>query len=281
MSGDRGYIDWRPSGKTKRKLAVVNDVLETYREHLPLTLRQIFYILVARMVIEKTKKEYANLSYMLCKARRARLIPFAQIHDQGSTLPGTLMGYDRPEHLSWLLKYQVGNFQLDRNLGQQRRLVICCEAAGMLAQMQRAGAPFGVHAFAAGGFDSVSDKYALAELVREARCPVRVLHVGDLDRHGEWIFDVLADDVRAFGADVDFVRLAVTEQQVHDLGLVSSAEDELVVQAESIPPDVLAAIVTDAIESNLDLDVMAEVAERSAAIRADFEDRMRSAGLWQ
>jgi hypothetical protein len=62
---------------------------------------------------------------------------------------------------------------------------------------------------------------------------------------------------------------------------VSSFEDELVVQAEAIPPDVLASILSTAIRAELDLDLMAEVAEQSAAIRADFEARLRAARLWE
>jgi hypothetical protein len=112
--------------------------------------------------------------------------------------------------------------------------------------------------------------------------PVRVLHIGDLDRHGESIFDVLAEDVQAFDGrhNVDFVRLAVTEAQVHELGLASSVDDELVVQAEAIPPDQLARILDDAIRAELDFALMAEVAERSAGIRADYEAALRRAGLW-
>jgi hypothetical protein len=153
----------------------------------------------------------------------------------------------------------------------------------MRPQLQRVAEPFGAHVVAGGGYDSVSDKQAFAQLVRRLESPVRVLHVGDLDWHGESIFDVLAQDVQAFDGyhNVDFVRLAVTEQQVTELGLVSSFEDELVVQAEAIPPDVLASILSTAIRAELDLDLMAEVAEQSAAIRADFEARLRAARLWE
>jgi hypothetical protein len=77
------------------------------------------------------------------------------------------------------------------------------------------------------------------------------------------------------------VRLAVTPEQVDELGLESSLEDELVVQAEAIPPDVLAQILDTAIRERLDLDQMARVAEQSATIRADFEVRVKSARLWE
>jgi hypothetical protein len=39
--------------------------------------------------------------------------------------------------LAKLLRHVVQNFDLDRQLGQERRLVLWCEAAGMLAQLER------------------------------------------------------------------------------------------------------------------------------------------------
>jgi hypothetical protein len=174
----------------------------------------------------------------------------------------------------------VQNFDLDRQLGQERRLVLWCEAAGMLAQLERVASPFGVHAISGGGFDSVSDKWLFAQLVRQAGGLVEVLHVGDLDTYGESIFEVLAEDVQAFDdyRNVTFTRIAVTEAQVDEYDLPTAVE-ELVVQAEALPPDVLADIVETAIRERLDLDLLREVAERSAAIRADYESRLR--GLWE
>jgi hypothetical protein len=285
MSGDRGYITWRPNCRTGAKLDAVLDVLATYHDQLPLTLRQLYYVLVAKRVIEKTKREYGNLGYLVSKARRARIIPFEHIHDQGSTLPSSLAGYDGPGDLAWSIRWEVEHFEIDRQLGQPRRLVLWCEAAGMRPQLQRVAAPFGVHVIAGGGYDSVSDKHAFVQLVQKIRhygCHVRVLHIGDLDRHGESIFDVLAEDVQAFDGyrNVDFVRLAVTAEQVEELGLVSSFEDELVVQAEAIPPDVLARIVDEALRDRLDLDLLATTVERSATIREAFEEKLRATGLW-
>jgi len=104
---DRGYIAWCPYKRVRAKLEAVQQVLVDYRDHLPVTVRQIFYILVARLVIQKTAAEYRNLAYVLRKARRARLIPFEAIHDQGSTLPLTLLGFSSETDLSWSIRYAV------------------------------------------------------------------------------------------------------------------------------------------------------------------------------
>jgi hypothetical protein len=46
----RGFIDaWRPQPKTETLLEQVEAILEKYREHLPLTIRQIFYRLRVRL----------------------------------------------------------------------------------------------------------------------------------------------------------------------------------------------------------------------------------------
>jgi hypothetical protein len=279
---DRSYITWRPTKRIAAKLKPVQGVLATYHDHLPMTVRQIFYVMVARLVIEKSLSEYRNLAYLLRKARRARLLPFEAIHDQGSVLPHSLNGWDGAGDLSRLIRHIVQNFDLDLQLGHDRRLVVWCEAAGMLAQWERAADPYGGHVVSSGGFDSLSDKWRFAQLVRDANARFEVLHIGDLDRHGESIFDVLAEDVKAFNGyrRVTFTRLAVTEAQVHELGLESAVENELIVQAEAIPPDVLAQLVDEAIRERINLDLMAEVERRSATICADCEAALRAAELW-
>lgn len=49
-----------------------------------LTIRQIFYRLVARYLYEKTEHAYKNLGELLNKARRARRIPMEAIRDDTS-----------------------------------------------------------------------------------------------------------------------------------------------------------------------------------------------------
>jgi len=67
-----GYIDnWRPQEKTLVLLGQVNAILTEYRAQLPLTLRQIYYRLVAAHDYPKTRNFYDNLSAKLTTARRA------------------------------------------------------------------------------------------------------------------------------------------------------------------------------------------------------------------
>jgi hypothetical protein len=57
----KGYAAWRPQKKTSRLIMQVKEVLEEYRDYLPLTARQIFYRLVGTKDYPKTEAAYKKL----------------------------------------------------------------------------------------------------------------------------------------------------------------------------------------------------------------------------
>jgi hypothetical protein len=61
------------------RLHAVVRVLQEYAEQLPLTVRQVYYRLVAQRVMDKTERAYKRLGEHLVRARRARLIPFEDL----------------------------------------------------------------------------------------------------------------------------------------------------------------------------------------------------------
>lgn len=82
----RGYIaEYRPQAKTRRLLADAQAVLDEYQSYWPLTCRQIYYRLIGAHGYPKTEDFYARLCEHLANARRARVIPFDAIRDDGVT----------------------------------------------------------------------------------------------------------------------------------------------------------------------------------------------------
>ena len=66
------FEDWNPREKTIQRLATIGAVLAEYEaEGYRLTLRQLYYQLVARGVIANQQAEYDKLGTMLVKARKA------------------------------------------------------------------------------------------------------------------------------------------------------------------------------------------------------------------
>ena len=126
--------------------------------------------------------------------------------------------------------------------------------------------------------------------------PVIVWHIGDHDPSGQHLFQSLADDILAFAGDLDrpvdargpayisFQRLAVTEAQIAEFGLPEAPAKTTdnrsfngtgTVQAEALPPDVLARILRDALSQWFDVDAAQEAAEASAAARLEALETLK------
>ena len=178
-------------------------VLLEYADHLPLTIRQIFYRLVGARTAdgavgyEKTEPAYERLSETIGKARRAGLIDFAAIRDDGVTRENP-SGYDGIDDLMRSIAWRIDNYSLNRQIGQPMFTLLGCEAAGMVPQLARVADSFGAPVLSGGGFDSLTAKHDLAQEIAESERRVRLLHVGDYDPSGVRLFSSLDEDVRAF-----------------------------------------------------------------------------------
>ena len=282
----RGFIDdWKPQAKTQWLLDQVQAVFDEYANYLPMTVRQVFYRLVGAHGYQKTEQAYERLSEILNKARRAQIVPMAAIRDGGGTRVDPRFWRDAEEFLEGY-RSAARKFRLDRQEGQSTRLVLMCEAAGMVPQLSQAVRRYGLPVISSGGFESVTEKHALALDLSEYSEPVEVLHIGEHDPSGAHLFLALAEDVEAFGEeyllDVTFTRLAVTPEQIEELALPTAppkATDKrafrgVTCQAEAIAPDELAAIVGSAIRVRLDDEAFNAVLERELAIRDDLKRRL-------
>lgn len=101
------------------------------------------------------------------------------------------------------------------------------------------------------------------------------------------MFSALAEDVIAFaaaaGAEIEFQRVAVTAEQVATYNLPTappkatdrrSFSGTATTQAEALPPDILSAIVREAIEAHHNPVVHQQTLAREAAERRAIRDRL-------
>ena len=221
----RGFAPWNPQAPAQTLLVQVQAVLAEYAAYLPITCRQVFYRLVGAHQFDKTERAYERLCETLNRARRAGLIPMDAIRDDGGhrIVPPAWEGSD--DFLS-AVRAQAERLVLDRTAGQRTRLIVMCEAAGMVPQLASVAGPYGVTVISSGGFESVTEKHRLAIDMTDDGRPTEVLHIGDHDPSGAHLFLAVAEDVKAFadelGGIVNFSRLAVTPGQIERLGLVTA-----------------------------------------------------------
>jgi hypothetical protein len=273
----RGFAPWRPQGDAVALLDDVNAVLSSLAAFLPLTIRQIFYRLVATTGYPKTEKAYKRLTNVLNRARRGGLVPWDAIRDDGFHQPGNL-GWESAPDVVGAFERTIQSFTMDRQAGQPRRVIVWCEAGGMVPQLQRVCRERSVPVYSSGGFDSVTVKHQLASEFA-AMGNVVVFHIGDHDPSGVHVFGSLDGDIRAFleamGGSAEFVRLAVTPDQIVEHNLPTSPPkatdrrtfDGDTVQAEALPPDVLAGVVRTAITDAMDPEAFAGALELERVAR--------------
>ena len=288
----RGFAPWTPRPASLELVQAVQAVLAEYRDYLPLTIRQTFYRLVAMQGYDKTEAAYSRLCETMNRARRAGLIPFASIRDDGASRY-ELATWTDPTDFIAEVRDDAQRFRLDRQGGQEVRLWVLCEAGGMAPMLARAANPYGVPVLTSGGFDSVTAKHdlaqELAEVLREGS-RAEVLHLGDMDPSGEHLFTSLAEDVCAMvatlcNAQPAFTRLAVTREQADRLALPTAPPKPTdrrrfsgqTVQCEAIAPDMLATILRDAIEARRDPYTVREVLALEAEFRADLVGKLEAA----
>ncbi|QNJ03726.1 hypothetical protein [Synechococcus sp. PROS-U-1] len=269
----RGFISgYRPRGANVDLLAAVQSVLTMYQDQLPLTIRQVFYVLVGKYDYEKTEAAYKRLCELLANARRGGVIPFDHIRDDGPSAAAPQLFKSGDDWLTAIHR-SANHVRLSPWNLQPRYVEVICEAGGMVPMLASVADPYGITVRSGGGFDSITAKHELAQHYARQQLPVTVLHVGDHDPSGEALWTNLSEDVGAFcqslGADFSVQRIAVTKehQQIYSLPTAPPKktdkrsvwnEGDQTVQAEALPPDILQSIVRDAIEANLDLDQLAE-----------------------
>jgi len=278
----RGLAPWNPRPDTIHLIARVRAILDTYAAQLPLTIRQIFYVLVGSDEgYSKTEQGYSRLAEALNRARRAGLIPFDAIRDDGTQSTG-FAGWSSPAQFWRSMRYYARNYQHDLTDGQEYHVELWVEAGGMVPQAANVAGDYGVTTYSAGGFNGLTDKYETATRLADQVKPCIVLHGGDFDPSGLSIVDALAEDVTelALGinedAQVEFRRILVTPAQIAAHGLPSAPQKGTdrrgewmaeTVQAEALPPDVLAAEIRAAIEDVTDAGALDAARQLGAAER--------------
>jgi hypothetical protein len=286
----KGYYDWKPRRKARELLVQVDAILDEYRDHLPLTVRQIFYRLVGSYGYDKSQKAYKALAENMVLARRARFIPFEAIRDDG------VMIYAQRWHNGvegfWdEVGQQARHYRRDRQLGQPVRIELWAESAGMMPQLDRVAAPYSIPVYSAGGQPSVTANKSIADRIIGRNVPTVMLHVGDYDPSGESIFRTMSADVAAFvradriiyNLELIPVRAALTADQVDHYNLPTApakGSDSRsktwkgeTCQLEALAPDQLAEVVEGAIQEWVDMDIYqrqvdVEQAERVQLLQA-------------
>lgn len=298
-----GFAPYRPQAEAGRIIEQVKEVLLQYASYLPLTLRQVYYRLIATHEEHpKTEVFYDRLGTILARSRRAGLISFDAIRDDGTQTLRCGDGFNGPASFFRSVLAGARGYSRNKRLDQSRQVILMCETAGMVPQILSAVGDLPVIVQTSGGMDSVTAKYDLANLCSDK--DTTILHVGDWDPGGIAIYHGIALDVGQMHREIaeaghvqpfafDFDRIAVTPEQVAEYGLLTAnrksgdadkrwfpgigGDPDLTCQAEALPPDALARIVREAVEAEIDMETYRQACDLEQVERLQITTQIEEA----
>ncbi|MBA7495982.1 hypothetical protein ES702_06578 [subsurface metagenome] len=278
-------IDWRGVIIPK-----VSELLDSY-SYRP-TLRQVFYRLVAAILIPNTETTYKSLSRATVQAREEAIIDPLCFDDRVRSYQGGDSGYESPQdYLDTLLaelKDAPEGYTKRIWDNQERTPIIWLEKDALFTPVSSIADRYRVRTYAARGYSSFTAVYEAAQSIR-AFGNATVLQLTDFDPSGEDMVRDLEHRLTRYGAEgFQLIKIALTQNQVQTLGLppmpaktadpryerfVASYGSEAV-ELDALPPDEFERIVKDAIWTLIDQDQWTQDTAIIETEKEEVQDRI-------
>jgi hypothetical protein len=191
------------------------------------TLRQLFYRLVADGTLPNVQSYYRRLSAMTAQARRDGGFP--GLLDRTSQIEEPLTFNGATDARGWLRN----RYRRDRTTGQEWTIVLGVEKAGISEQLNAwLTEPLGIPHVALGGYASQTLCDEVAWYVEERERPAVLVYAGDHDPTGE---DIDRDFIERVGLFDQVLRVALNVEQVAEYGLAENPDAEVAAKLERDP----------------------------------------------
>ena len=211
------YIEktFRPA--TLATIATANGIIEEYAaQGFDLTLRQLYYQMVARGHIENSERSYKNFGNVIDDGRLAGLIDWDRIVDRTRNLRGN--GHFRnPGHI---MQAAANSYQIDKWARQPNRVEVWVEKDALVGVIEVVCRRLDVPFFACRGYTSQSEMWGagqrLARWRRQKQTPI-ILYLGDHDPSGIDMTRDVIDRLQLFAGGIAVDRLALNWGPGRDL----------------------------------------------------------------
>lgn len=278
------YRDIEFRADAQRRIAQVNTILSQYKQRV--SVRQVYYRLVAAGLIANTQKEYSAIQDLLTRARYAGLIDWDAIEDRNR---------EPQKAKDWrsatdLVLEAASGFRLDRWVGQPFYVEVWVEKAALAGVLAPVADDYHVTLMVNRGYSSASAMKESADRIR-ARCRPRgpherpvIIYVGDHDPSGEDMVRDVRERLVEFGVPdwLDVRKVALTMAQVEEYdpppnpAKMSDSRAAAYVEkhgessweVDALPPDALDVLLRKTINSYVDKAKMDAQVTRENVIKA-------------
>jgi hypothetical protein len=211
------FIDWAPRGRSRDLLAIVDGVVSSYAaQGFTLTVRQMYYQLVAGGHIENTERSYKSTIGLLDNARLAGLLDWNAIVDRTRSAYRTDGADTSPEDA---IMATASAYERAKWIPQPNHVEVWVEKEALSDVVAQAARATGIIYFACRGYVSQSAMYEAGERFRNygrAGKDNHLIYLGDHDPSGIDMTRDVTDRLQMFaGAHAPQVhRVALNMDQV-------------------------------------------------------------------
>jgi hypothetical protein len=270
MEREPQYVDVaikRWEAFTEAILEAAVSVLGAYH---PMTVRQVYYQLVSRQVLENSRSQYQALSSLLVSARLQGTIPWPWLEDRPRR-PRAVSMWDGLEGFAETARRAYRRSVWE---SQPRYLEVWLEKDALSGIFEAVLREYGVTLNVGRGYDGWDSIHNGASRFRGLK-RATILYFGDFDPSGEDMVRPLRERLGELGAHPEIVKCALTLEDVRqysrppDFTKVTDSRraafvaryGDLSVELDALPLEVLRDVIVTEVEARMDLDALAEVRE--------------------
>lgn len=266
------YKDIRFHDKSLETIERVNSIVDEYEaQGYELTLRQVYYQLVARGYIPNNERSYKNLGNLINDGRLAGLIDWYAIVDRTRNLRRN-SHWDSPEEVIDSARY---SYMLDRWANQPNYVEVWVEKDALIGIVSQICRELDVPHFSCRGYTSQSEMWSAAQrFIRQSHRESRtIIHLGDHDPSGIDMTRDIQERMDMFGADVYVKRVALTMEQIETFNpppnptKLSDARAEGYIaeyghecwELDALEPKVITSLIRDEVTALMDSNLLNEI----------------------
>lgn len=279
------FIDLSLRPDSLERIRIINGILKEYQAAgYDLSLRQLYYQLVARGIIENTEQSYKRTGELVNNGRLAGLIDWDMITDRGRETM-TPPSWKNP---SEIIRVAANQFRLDLWENQKSYIEVMVEKQALEGVLIPVCKKWGVRFTANKGYSSASSLYETGKRLASVYPNKRryILYLGDHDPSGLDMTRDIKERLTLFsGSEITIERLALNYNQILSLNppenpakitdtrykdyaaIYGAASWEL----DAIEPKALADLVNQAIENKItDISAWNETIDRQATMKNEL-----------
>jgi hypothetical protein len=268
-------------GQHARTRVLVADAAAILAAHHPMTVRQVYYQLVSRQVVENSRTSYQAVSNALVAVRKAGSVPWAWIEDR-LRRPRPVPMWDG---LAAFAETARRAYRRDVWTAQPGYLECWLEKDALSGIFEDVLRPYGVTLNGGRGYDGWDSIHNAAERFEDG-AGATILYLGDFDPSGEDMVRSLRERLAFFHCTPELVKCALTAEDVTHYQLppdFTKATDsrraafvaqhgDIAVELDALPVAVLRERLRAEVEARLDLDALAAVRSTEQREQARLAD---------